>query len=77
MMKKPDGFKRVSLLLGTVLLTIFCLPGLTMGQSPEAGKILTNALGMKFVHIQPGTFMMGSPPDEPSRDDDETWRKLC
>jgi formylglycine-generating enzyme required for sulfatase activity len=27
----------------------------------------TNSLGMKFVYIPPGTFMMGSPPDEPGR----------
>jgi formylglycine-generating enzyme required for sulfatase activity len=72
MMKKPDGFKPVNLLFGAVLLTIFCLQGLTMGQSPEAGKTFTNALGMKFVHILPGTFMMGSPTDEPGRDDEET-----
>ena len=27
----------------------------------------TNSLGMKFVYIPPGTFMMGSPSDEPGR----------
>jgi formylglycine-generating enzyme required for sulfatase activity len=33
---------------------------------------LTNSLGMKFVHIKPGSFMMGSPENEPGRMSDET-----
>jgi formylglycine-generating enzyme required for sulfatase activity len=76
MMKRPDGCKPISLLPGAVLLILFCLPGLTMGQSPEAGKTFTNSVGMKFVYIPPGTFMMGSPPDEPSRDHDETPHRV-
>jgi len=31
---------------------------------------------MKFVFIQPGTFMMGSPSNEPGRDDDETQHQV-
>ncbi|GBC60255.1 hypothetical protein DENIS_1206 [Desulfonema ishimotonii] len=43
----------------------------------ESGRqAVTNALGMNFVFIQPGTFMMGSPEDEPGRDDDETLHKI-
>lgn len=75
-MKRPDGCKPISLLLGAVLLLFFWLPGLTMGQSPEAGKTFTNSLGTKFVYIPPGTFMMGSPPDEPERGDDETLHRV-
>ena len=30
-------------------------------------KTLANSLGMAFVHIQPGTFFMGSPSGEPGR----------
>jgi len=37
---------------------------------------LTNSIGMKFVFIKPGTFMMGSPSDEPQRDSDETQHKV-
>jgi formylglycine-generating enzyme required for sulfatase activity len=37
---------------------------------------ITNTLGMKFVLIEPGEFMMGSPPDEPERDDDEKQHKV-
>ena len=37
------------------------------GQAP----LWENRLGMKFVHIPPGTFTMGSPENEPERDPDE------
>lgn len=30
-------------------------------------KTMENSIGMKFVYIEPGTFMMGSPADEPER----------
>ena len=33
---------------------------------------ITNPLGMKFNLIPPGEFVMGSPPSEPWRQDDET-----
>ncbi|MBW2194476.1 MAG: formylglycine-generating enzyme family protein [Deltaproteobacteria bacterium] len=36
----------------------------------------TNSIGMKFVLIQPGTFMMGSPLDEPLRKPDEKQHKV-
>ncbi len=36
----------------------------------------TNSLGMKFVYIPPGTFMMGSPPSESGRYSDETRHKV-
>ncbi len=36
----------------------------------------TNSLGMKFVWIRPGTFLMGSPKDEADRDDDEVQHKV-
>ena len=38
-------------------------------KKPE--KYFTNQFGMKFVYIKPGTFIMGSPKNEPGRDDDE------
>jgi len=41
---------------------------------PDSG--FKNSLGMKFVYIQPGTFMMGSPPYEPGRYDDEILHKV-
>jgi uncharacterized protein (TIGR02996 family) len=30
-----------------------------------------NSLGMRFVWVPPGAFLMGSPPEEPQRDSDE------
>src|ERR1700677_4740350 len=36
----------------------------------------TNSLGMKFVWILPGSFMMGSPRHEKERMDNETRRKV-
>jgi len=38
-------------------------------------KRFTNSVGMKFVYIKPGTFMMGSPSSEKGRDSDETCRQ--
>ncbi len=35
-----------------------------------------NSINMKFVYIQPGTFMMGSPEDEPGRYDNEILHKV-
>ena len=37
---------------------------------------ITNSIGMKFVYIEPGSFMMGSPTSERGRDDDEHQSQL-
>ena len=42
----------------------------------KPGEIITNTLGMKFAWIPPGTFMMGSPTNEASRQDNETPHKV-
>lgn len=39
-------------------------------------KDFTNSIGMKFVWINPGNFMMGSPKEEISRKDIETQHKV-
>src|ERR1039457_4264129 len=39
-------------------------------------KHFTNSLGMKFVWIPPGNFMMGSPKEEKERIDNETQHKV-
>lgn len=36
----------------------------------------TNSIGMSFVPIEPGTFEMGSPSDEPDRESDETQHQV-
>jgi formylglycine-generating enzyme required for sulfatase activity len=40
------------------------------------GLNFTNSLGMEFVYIEPGSFMMGSPLDEPKRDNDEKQHQV-
>ncbi|MDM8550047.1 SUMF1/EgtB/PvdO family nonheme iron enzyme [Desulfobacterales bacterium HSG2] len=44
--------------------------------SRPAESGFANSIGMKFVHISAGTFMMGSPSDEPERDDDERLHRV-
>jgi len=41
---------------------------------PEIPARLSNSIGMEFIYIPPGTFMMGSLPDEVGRYDD---RETC
>jgi len=37
---------------------------------------ITNDIGMEFILVQPGSFIMGSPKTEPFRDNDETQHKV-
>jgi len=41
-----------------------------------AAKTFTNSIGMKFVYIPPGTFLMGSSAGEPRRQWDETQHQV-
>jgi formylglycine-generating enzyme required for sulfatase activity/serine/threonine protein kinase len=43
---------------------------------PQKGAPFTNTVGMEFVWIEPGSFMMGSPADEPERSNDETPHRV-
>ena len=45
-------------------------------QEKYKGKKFTNNVGMEFVWIEPGTFMMGSPEEDQSRGSDETLHKV-
>src|SRR6202162_4125227 len=48
-------------------------------QAPEKKdppRNFTNSIGMKFVWIPPGSFVMGSPREELHRDKDETEHKV-
>ena len=67
------------------LLKLEWLPGKV--QVVQDGKVIashaipppptfTNSLGMKFVWIPPGSFMMGSPKEEKARSDNETQHKV-
>ena len=50
-------------------------PKSTVGDS-SGKKLLENSIGMKFVLIPKGTFLMGSPPDEEGREDDEPQHEV-
>ncbi len=43
-------------------------PGGTIQEQSPINRTFTNSIGMKFAYIPPGTFTMGSPSDEPGRD---------
>src|ERR1019366_8273678 len=45
-------------------------------EKKDPPKDFTNSIGMKFVWIAPGNFMMGSPKEEKERQDDETQHKV-
>jgi formylglycine-generating enzyme required for sulfatase activity len=45
-------------------------------QHIEPPRYSTNGVGMKLVRIPPGSFMMGSPPGEDGRRDDETRHRV-
>ena len=71
----------------TALVTIGCLavcgcrdngtktpPGAPVapaGKAAYSAPVFTNAIGMRMVRIEPGSFLMGSPPGEQGRNKDE------
>jgi formylglycine-generating enzyme required for sulfatase activity len=50
------------------------LSALVLAEKPDA--IVQNDLGMTFVRIEPGSFVMGSPKDEPHRNAGETQHRV-
>src|SRR5262249_25959854 len=42
----------------------------------EVLQSFTNSIGMRFVLVEPGKFLMGSPPGEADRSDDETQHEV-
>ncbi len=46
------------------------------GRTAPSGKTFTNSIGMTFVQIPAGTFMMGSPSSESGRDNDENQHRV-
>ena len=45
-------------------------------KSTEDRNVVENSIGMKFVRIPKGTFLMGSPPDEVGSSDDERQHEV-
>jgi sulfatase modifying factor 1 len=67
--------KRMSLIFVFIFLLLWIqivLPA--RGRCAEEG--LSNSIGMEFVLIPAGSFMMGSPPDEPNRNKDEVQHQV-
>jgi uncharacterized protein (TIGR02996 family) len=52
------------------------LRSLLTGGARSVGPFWSNPLGMKFVLIPPGVFLMGSPPDEIKESEDETQYRV-
>ena len=69
----------VVLLIGILIVSSFSTGGLrtASAKGPAAAPAeTTNSIDMKFVRIQPGTFMMGSPQDEAGREKNEVRHKV-
>jgi serine/threonine-protein kinase len=48
----------------------------TPGRSATGLREFENSIGMRFVLVEPGTFLMGSPEDEEDRSEDETQHEV-
>ncbi len=72
--RDPGAPAPCHLLPALVVLMLVCLtPPAWAG---ETDKTITNDLGMTFVRIQPGRFLMGSPASEKHRDPNETQHEM-
>ena len=60
----------------SALFIMFMVALLLNSHAEHPKEKITNSLGMEFVLIRPGQFMMGSPKDEPGRYAGETQRKV-
>ncbi|MFC1895991.1 formylglycine-generating enzyme family protein [Thermodesulfobacteriota bacterium] len=70
-------FHRLMLMCCLTTLVLSCaVPRRADEKAVERTESFTNSIGMKFVRIGPGSFMMGSPSDEPGRDSDETLHRV-
>jgi formylglycine-generating enzyme required for sulfatase activity len=63
-------YKKLSLVIFILLISF------TFAEPKSPDKFIINSIGMKFVLITAGIFTMGSPLDEPGRDDDEKQHEV-
>ena len=62
-----------------VIWIVLLVTGLHLFHSAEASeskKRFTNSLGMEFVYVKPGTFLMGSPVEDFHRNSDEIQHRV-
>jgi formylglycine-generating enzyme required for sulfatase activity len=64
---------RLLLALAVATASVGGPPAREAGPSPD---VATNSVGMRMVRIAPGTFLMGSPPGEPLRQEEETPHRV-
>ena len=64
------------LLFLTLAATLALHLSLRAQEKKEQPKQFTNSVGMKFVWIPPGSFVMGSPKEEKQRNDSEAQHKV-
>lgn len=65
----------VKLVLGLMLILLLCQL-LSPARADKGKEATVNSLGMEFVRIPAGTFMMGSPPGERHRDVNEKRHRV-
>jgi formylglycine-generating enzyme required for sulfatase activity len=61
---------------GTVALSEDVKTAKSLHIEAHSQKYFTNTLGQTFVYIKPGSFLMGSPLDEPNRSGDELQHRV-
>ncbi len=55
---------------------IICLIPISLTDAETGNRMFKNELGMKFIYIPQGSFLMGSPSSEMGRDDDEKQHQV-
>jgi formylglycine-generating enzyme required for sulfatase activity len=70
--------KKIFCILLFIVACSLCSKSL-MGKSADNNreKKISNSIGMEFVYIPPGSFLRGSPIDEPGRESDETQQRVA
>jgi formylglycine-generating enzyme len=77
----PQRRQAAHLFIAVAGLVLWCVLGCSLppeksSSAPQKKPRLTNSLGMEFVYIPPGTFLMGSRWDEIGRYEDETLHQV-
>ena len=63
--------------LSLVLVVVAASVASSHGQAAVSpADVVTNSLGMRMVRVAPGRFLMGSPPGEPLRQEEEAPRRV-
>ncbi len=70
------NLKRISLAVFFLFLAAFVPDAVPCKAEQAPEKTFTNSLGMEFVLIPKGAFLMGTPVDEPGREKDELQHRV-